>query len=384
MKKVLRSNRTALLLSLLYFVPAAFWILFADNILFEIPSTSEAKRVQRIDMIKDGSFVIGITVMIFFLTRLWRKRLHQTRSQYEKMFLSHPQPMWIYEIANLKFRAVNDEAIRQYGYTREEFLSLSLKHIRPPEEVPLLKEYMKSYTYGVDRVGLWNHRKKNGEIIIVEVSANDVDFFGAACRLVCATDVTEKTKKENDIRKLSLVAENATNSVIILDANSLIEWVNTSFTRLTGYTFAEVVGQRPSSFLHGPETDHHVLDQIMQNVQSGKPFSGEILNYRKDGSTFWLRLTVSPVLTKGKITNYVTVQTDITAIKEQNNRLRDIAFTASHGFRKPLANILGLVSIIDETDNQQAVIADLKRSAEELDKEVKVIVQKTAMIGKTA
>jgi PAS domain S-box-containing protein len=384
MNKVLRKNRTALLLSLLYFIPAVLWVLFADNILFEVPSTSEAKQIRRIDMMKDGSFVVGIAVMIFFLTRLWRKRLQQTRLQYEKMFLSHPQPMWIYEIASLKFRAVNDAAIRQYGYTREEFLSLSLKDIRPPEEVPLLQEYMKSYTQGVDRVGLWSHRKKNGEIIIAEISANDVSFFSTACRLVCAIDVTEKIKKENDIRKLSLVAENATNSVIILDADSMIEWVNTSFTRLTGYTLAEVVGKRPSSFLHGPETDHHVLDQIMQNVQSGKPFSGEILNYRKDGSTFWLRLTVSPVLAKGKITNYVTVQTDITAIKEQNNRLRDIAFTASHGFRKPLANILGLVSILTDTDNPQAIIADLKRSAEELDKEVKVIVQKTALIEKTA
>jgi PAS domain S-box-containing protein len=380
MKDFLRRNKTALFFSLLYFVPAVLWVLFADELLFSAPSTPEIEKLQKADTIKDAIFVVVISVMIFLIIRLSKTKLKKTRQQYENIFEQHPIPMWIYELQSLKFLAVNDAAVMQYGYSREEFLQLNLKDIRPFEEIPALEQYLTGYRKGQNRFGLWRHVKKNGEIITVEIASNDVTFFRKACRMVSAFDVTERMKKEGDIRKLSLVAENATNSVIICDEKARIEWVNSAFTKQTGYSLGEVAGKRPRDFLHGPETDMSVLSEINKAMAAGKPFSGEILNYRKDGSRFWLKLTISPVLAGGKVVNYVTVQTDITAIKEQNEKLRDIAFTASHGFRKPLANILGLVSIIEETAAELKVIAALKKSAEELDREVRVIVDKTATI----
>ncbi|NCI46545.1 PAS domain S-box protein [Sediminibacterium soli] len=380
MKAYFKRNKTAFLLSLLYFIPGIVWVLFSDRWLGGLPVSEEAARVQQIHNIRDASFVVGISVMIFFLMRVSRKKLNNTRAEYEALFDNHPQPMWIYEIETLQFRAVNKAALSQYGFSRKEFLDFTLKDIRPEEDIPLLENYMNNYQTGDKGHGVWHHRKKNGEVIIVDISANDVTFFRKPCRLVCATDITERFKREEENRRLSLVAENATNSVLILDDQSRIEWVNQSFTKLTGYTIDEVIGRRPSEFLHGPETDDALLEKIMQKVTSGKAFAGEILNYRKDGSSFWLRLTVAPVYTGRKITNYIAIQTDITAIKEQNNRLRDIAYTASHGFRKPLANILGLVELINTSDCTPDLINNLKRSAEELDREVKVIVHKTALI----
>lgn len=380
MKQFFRRNRVALFFTLLYFIPAILWVLFADRIFAEIPASTEVEKLRKEDMIKDGSFVIGISIMLYFMIRVSRMKLRKTRLQYESLFEQHPIPMWIYELKTFRFIAVNNAAINQYGYSREEFLNLTLKDIRPYEEIPALEQYLTAYRPGQNRFSLWKHVKKNGEVITVEVAASDVTFFREACRMVCASDVTDKVRKEGDIRKLSLVAENATNSVIICDKDARIEWVNQAFTRQTGYSLEEVLGKQPREFLHGPKTDLNVLAEINKAMAAEKPFSGEILNYRKDGSAFWLKLTISPVLAGGNVVNYVTVQTDITAIKEQNERLRDIAFTASHGFRKPLANILGLVSIIEDTATQLKVIAALKESAEELDREARVIVEKTAMI----
>jgi PAS domain-containing protein len=102
--------------------------------------------------------------------------------------------------------------------------------------------------------------------------ANDVTFFGSACRLVCATDITEKIKKDADITRLSLVAKNATNSVIITDKEAKIEWVNEAFTALTGYTMKEVIGKRPSEFLHGELTDQSVRGRNFSVYRSEKTF----------------------------------------------------------------------------------------------------------------
>jgi PAS domain S-box-containing protein len=381
MKGFLLRNKTAFFLSLLYFVPGLLWVTFSDSWLFSNPVSSDAENIMRIDKIKDASFVVGVSVMIFFMIRLSRKKLVETHNQYQNLFDQHPQPMWIYDIKSLKFMAVNNAAVEQYGFSREEFTSMTLAGIRPADEVPLLNAYMANHKSGESGLGLWNHRKKSGAIIIAEIVANDVTFFGNACRLVCATDITEKIKKDADITRLSLVAKNATNSVIITDKEAKIEWVNEAFTALTGYTMKEVIGKRPSEFLHGELTDQSVRDEIFRCTAQKKPFTGEILNYRKDGTHFWLRLTVSPVISGGEITNFVTVQTDITAIKEQNNRLRDIAFTASHGFRKPLANILGLLELVHETGTERQVISNLKKSAMDLDSEIRVIVEKTTLVA---
>lgn len=380
MKAFFIRNRVALFFTLLYFVPAILWVFLADHLFFDGPMTEAAEKFERIDTIKDASFVICVSILIFFIIRQARIKLKKTRLQYESIFEQHPLPMWIYELETLKFIAVNDAAIKQYGYSREEFLKLTLKDIRPENEIPALEAYMATYRAGENRFGLWKHVKKNGDTIIAEIASNDVTFFRKACRMVCASDVTDRIRKEADIRRLSMVAENATNSVIICDQEARIEWVNKAFTKQTGYSLEEVAGKQPRDFLHGPQTDLNVLADINNAMAAGKPFSGEILNYRKDGSQFWLKLTISPVLSGGKVVNYVTVQTDITAIKEQNEKLRDIAFIASHGFRKPLANILGLVGIIEDTASELKVIAALRKSAEELDHEAKMIVEKTAMI----
>jgi PAS domain S-box-containing protein len=380
MKKFLRRNRVALFFTLIYFVPAILWVLFSDSIFDEVHASSAIEKLRKEDMIKDASFVLAVAVMLFFIIRLSRIKLKKTRKQYENLFEQHPLPMWIYELQTLRFIAVNDAAIHQYGYSREEFLKLNLKDIRPFEEIPALEQYLNDYRQGQNNFSLWKHVKKNGETIIVEVAANDATFFRKPCRVVCATDVTDRIRREGDIRRLSLVAENATNSVIICDNEAHIEWVNKAFTKQTGYGLGEVRGKKPREFLHGPDTDLNVLAEINKAMAAGRAFSGEILNYRKDGSRFWLKLTISPVLAGGKVANYVTVQTDITAIKEQNEKLRDIAYTASHGFRKPLANILGLISLIQDGHNEQEVVSALKESSEELDREARVIVDKASKL----
>jgi RNA polymerase sigma-70 factor (ECF subfamily) len=103
---------------------------------------------------------------------------------------SSPLPMWVYDPRTLAFLAVNEAAIERYDYSRKEFAALTIEDIRPPEDVPALREDVARRTH-VGRV--WRHRKKGGAIIHVEVKAHDFAFGNVRARRVSASDVTART-----------------------------------------------------------------------------------------------------------------------------------------------------------------------------------------------
>ena len=127
-----------------------------------------------------------------------------------------------------------------------------------------------------------------------------------------------------EIRKLALVASRTDNCVIITDPSGEIEWVNRGFTRLTGYSRDEVVGHRPGNKLHGPKTDPQTKALMHNGLLSGLGFKVDVLNYRKDGSTFWISMDVQPVHDEsGKLIQFIGIGSDITERKRQDFALRD-------------------------------------------------------------
>ena len=104
--------------------------------------------------------------------------------------------MWVYERETLRFLAVNDAAIRQYGWAREEFLGMTIKDIRPPEEVARMVETIEGTSARREATERWKHRTKSGTLLDVEVSANPLAFRGKSASLVLAHNVTERRTLE--------------------------------------------------------------------------------------------------------------------------------------------------------------------------------------------
>ena len=120
--------------------------------------------------------------------------------QYQLLFEKNPLPMWVVEPASLRFLAINDAAIRQYGYTREEFLAMTLADIRRPEYVEDLLNVLAQLTPGLQRRGTWIHRRKDGSSVEVEIVCQDLDFQGSKALLVAAYDITARNEAaESDI-----------------------------------------------------------------------------------------------------------------------------------------------------------------------------------------
>lgn len=122
------------------------------------------------------------------------KEVAQSEQKYSDLFHLSPQPMWVYDLETYRFLDVNEAAIRHYGYTRDEFLSMTVMDIRPPEEIPKLKAVVaesKLYKKLFFR-GIFQHRKKNGEIIQVDIQSNIIQFQGRKAEVVLANDITLK------------------------------------------------------------------------------------------------------------------------------------------------------------------------------------------------
>ncbi len=130
-----------------------------------------------------------------------QKALEDSEERYRTLFEVHPNPMWVVDAKTLAFLAVNDEAVRQYGYTREEFLTMSADQIRPEEDVAeLLKAFEdRSRTY---KQRVWRHKKKSGELMYVEIVSFNLEFDGKMARLGVINDITERVKMEERAQEI--------------------------------------------------------------------------------------------------------------------------------------------------------------------------------------
>ncbi|HJT11516.1 MAG TPA: PAS domain S-box protein [Dongiaceae bacterium] len=118
------------------------------------------------------------------------------------LFDQNPTPMWVYELGSLAFLEVNQAAIRNYGYTRGEFLGMRITDIRPAEDVPKLLDLTTNRPPGLRHVGKWRHRLKSGAVIDVDVSSSTIEFGGRPAVLVVARDITQQAQVEAKLREV--------------------------------------------------------------------------------------------------------------------------------------------------------------------------------------
>ncbi|MFN2544069.1 MAG: PAS domain S-box protein [Actinomycetota bacterium] len=147
----------------------------------------------------DDGVVTGASVIARDVTGVARTReaMRLSDERYRVLFEQHPVPMWVYDPQTLGFLSVNEAAVSHYGYSRHEFKSLTIKDIRPDEDVDRL---VTSISDG-DGDGSWRHRRKDGSVFDVEILSRQITLDGSPAILVIATDVTERTKAERELRR---------------------------------------------------------------------------------------------------------------------------------------------------------------------------------------
>jgi len=217
--------------------------------------------------------------------------LVQSEKRYRYLFENNPMPIWIIDLNTFKFLEVNEMAILQYGYSREEFLSMTAVDIRPNEE----KEHFKKSGHAFEinstnyNRGIWNHLKKDGTIIQAEIVAYDVIYEGAPAQFILSNDVTEREKAEENLKQSESRLKEAQKIAQIGSwelnfATNIALWSDEA-CRIYGLSLEENKQTYESwvSFIH-PED----LDYVMTATnESQKTLSDTVLNHRiilKDGT----------------------------------------------------------------------------------------------------
>jgi PAS domain S-box-containing protein len=219
---------------------------------------------------------------------------------YRYMFDENPQPMFIYDLDTLEILQTNDAAINHYGYSRREILQMKVTDFRPPEDVPHFIKHVRNFTKATSQMGEWRHMKKNGEIMIVEITANFVKYKGRNARYVLINDITERRKAADDLReseeKYRLLAENIKDVIWTVDIESLrFTYISPSVERMFGYAPDEIIGN-PVEDIIAPEHIELILNLIKEKLAdfSGNENAGfsesitqEFQQRHKSGRLIW-------------------------------------------------------------------------------------------------
>jgi PAS domain S-box-containing protein len=178
--------------------------------------------------------------------RTRERRLTQSEESFRYLFVNSPLPMWVYALETLNFLEVNDAAIAKYGYTGDEFRTMTIMDVRPPEDVERMKHLLKPYGSGQFSSTGWRHRRKDGRSMDVDLFLSDIEFNGERARLAVIIDIT--ARKEAERENQSIVD---TSQDVILATNSYGTFVRVSpsATKALGYTPDEMVGRSAQDFI---------------------------------------------------------------------------------------------------------------------------------------
>ncbi len=130
-----------------------------------------------------------------------------SEQRYRLLFEGNPLPLWVFDLATMRILDVNDAACRKYGYSREEFLRMDARALRPPEEVPRLEACLRREAPGTREFGRWRHRLRDGREIVVEVVAHELRLDGRRAMFVCPVDVTALHEAKAALRELNAQLE---------------------------------------------------------------------------------------------------------------------------------------------------------------------------------
>lgn len=140
--------------------------------------------------------------------KIIEQQLYENETKYKSMFLNYPQPMWVYDTKSLTFLEVNNAAISKYGYSEEELIGSSISMIRPEEDFAKILEHHKMPHNKLYNAGIWRHKKKNGEIIFVEILSHTVSDIYPNGRIIVAHDVTEMIQAKEEAEKMNELKSN--------------------------------------------------------------------------------------------------------------------------------------------------------------------------------
>jgi PAS domain S-box-containing protein len=274
-----------------------------------------------------------------------KQKLHQQELEKLSLIVEETMNAVIVTDANGKIEWVNKayEEISGYNF-------IDVKGKKPgaftqgkdtnPETVAYMRQQVKNskpftcevYNYKKTGEGYWLRIKGQP---IFDNTGKLTNFFAIE------EDITKQKAYQEELEKLSLIVQETMNAVIITDSKGKIDWVNKAFEEISGYSFKEVEGKKPGSFLQGEETNLDTIAYMRDQIKNSEPFTCEVYNYKKTGEGYWLRIKGQPVFDKsGNLTNFFAIEEDITKMKAGQKQIKE----SEKKYRDLIDNSLAIIT----------------------------------------
>jgi PAS domain S-box-containing protein len=341
---------------------------------------------------KDGKYLNKIVGTHIDISEAKKRELQLQDNERKYRIASEYSPNWDYWMApDGRYEFISPGCFDVCGYTAGEIKENPslMESMILPEDLWIWKNHLNRE---VDHIihfeethTLFRIRHKDGSIRWIEHECKPV--YDENHRYVgqrgANRDVTMREVANLEVQKLFKGVHFSPISVVITDLNGTIEYVNHKFTEVSGYSFEEVIGKNPNIVKSGDKSPEE-YGKLWETIKSGKTWSGEFLNVRKDGSYYNEKGTITPIENDlGEITHFLALKEDITErkeqeknlsevvriVSEQNSRLVDFAYITSHFIRSHASNFSGLLAELkqsEDPDDQKSLLDMLEAVSAEL------------------
>ncbi|MBP0017285.1 MAG: EAL domain-containing protein [Cyanobacteria bacterium SBLK] len=299
-----------------------FWL---DNILLALAKTPGQFEALQVGT---GIFYVLITsILLFKVLQLYARDAEKKRApledlvrRYQTLFEKNPQPMWVYDTQTMAFLAVNNAAIAAYGYSREEFLQMTLQNIRSPEDIPIAP-----FTLSESLPGVWKHYRKDGSIMEVEIEVFPFLFDERPVKLALLQDVSDRQRTLEDIKhkeeQYRTLASNFPNgSVFLYDKDLRYTLAEGMEIGRLGYTRQQIEGKTLREIM--PDETYELLEPLYREALTGMPVTAEL----PLGENIYLTYILPVFNEKGEVASGMSVTQNITQRKQMEEQLQRYAY----------------------------------------------------------
>jgi PAS domain S-box-containing protein len=305
--------------------------------------------------------------------------LLETQQKYLKLsrefeaILDHLPALVFYKDDKNRFIRVNKYVAQAYKKDKTELEGISLYDLYPEEEADkYYRDDLEVINSGAAKLDIEEQWGTAESLRWVNTSKIPfIDDNGVITGIIgISTDMTERKKAENELRKFSTAVDQSPANIVITGTDGTIEYVNPMFTTLTGYTFEEAIGQNPRILKSG-DTPDLIYKKLWETILSGQVWRGVFHNKKKNGELYWEAAIISPIINdKGVITNFIAIKEDITKRKSDEDKIRQllaekelILKEVHHRIKNNMNTIISLLYLQAESLKDSAAITALYDAA---------------------
>lgn len=311
---------------LLYVICGVAWIYCSDSLLLWLYRNPDPKTLTQIQHYKGTAYILLSGGLLLWLLKKYMSVIRSSEMAYIRIFETSPQPMWIYDRVTLRFLQVNDAALFTYGYSREDFLKLSIHDIRPTEDVPKIPSSQRTSKEGYSQAGIWRHLTKSGKLMYVNIQAYGTQFEGRDAEVVCIWDITDQYHAEQALKEqkgiLSTIINSTDDLIWSIDSQKRFLAFNKSFHSV----ISNLIGRPLQLGDDQPVTEGEEQFLKWQRLYD-RCLAGEkvvVLEERnmEDMGQIFTETTFNPVYEDDKVVGAACFARDVTRRKQQQIELK--------------------------------------------------------------